>query len=75
MICLMCKEGEPLDGVTSVTFSRGILHLVIKQVPARVCPVCGEAYADEETATRLLEIARDAENAGEQAEEKIYQGA
>jgi YgiT-type zinc finger domain-containing protein len=58
MICLICRQAEIVDGLTSVTFERGETKLVVNTVPARVCPSCGEAYVDEETAVQLL---RDAE--------------
>ena len=58
MNCLICRQAEIVDGLTSVTFERGEMRLMINNVPARVCPSCGEAYVDEEVAVRLL---RDAE--------------
>jgi YgiT-type zinc finger domain-containing protein len=58
MICLICRQAEIIGGLTSVSFQRGEMHLVINNVPARVCPSCGEAYVGEEVAVRLL---RDAE--------------
>ncbi len=68
MKCLMCKQSEPRPGVTTVTLERGELSLVLKNVPALVCPECGEAYADENTAARLLEIALNMEAEGLQDE-------
>ena len=41
-----------------IHFERGEMRLVVKYVPARVCPGCGEAYVEAEVAARLL---RDAE--------------
>jgi YgiT-type zinc finger domain-containing protein len=58
MICLICRQVEIVDGLTSVRFERGEFRLVVNGVPARVCPSCGEAYVDEEIAVQLL---RDAE--------------
>ena len=54
MICLICRQAEIVDGLTSVTFERGEMRLVVNNVPARVCPSCGEAYVDEDAAVRLL---------------------
>ena len=54
MICLICRQAEIVDGLTSVTFERGETKLVVNKVPARVCPSCGEAYVDEEVAVQLL---------------------
>jgi YgiT-type zinc finger domain-containing protein len=55
MICLICRQAEIAEGVTSVQFERGEFRLVVKNVPARVCPGCGEAYVDEEIAAQLLQ--------------------
>ena len=54
MICLICRQAETVDGLTSVLFERGKMRLTVKSVPARVCPSCEEAYVDEDVAVRLL---------------------
>jgi len=64
MICLICRQAETVDGLTSVTFERGEMKLVVNSVPARVCPSCGEAYLDEEVAVRLLRDAEEMSRAG-----------
>ena len=56
MICLVCRQADTVDGLTSVMFERGEIRLVINAVPARVCPQCGEAFVEEAVAVRLLEI-------------------
>jgi YgiT-type zinc finger domain-containing protein len=66
MKCLMCKQFEPCPGLTTITLQRDETSLILKNVPALVCPHCGVAYADEATAARLLEIAREMEAAGMQ---------
>jgi len=58
MNCLICRQAEIVDGLTSVTFERGEMRLIVNHVPARVCPSCGEAYVEEDVAVQLL---RDAE--------------
>lgn len=57
MKCLICLQADVIDGLTSVTFERGEFRLAINNVPARVCPSCGEAYVNEDVAARLLESA------------------
>ncbi|MGD9091276.1 MAG: type II toxin-antitoxin system MqsA family antitoxin [Anaerolineales bacterium] len=57
MKCLICKQAETQPGVTTVTLERDGLTLVVKSVPARVCPNCGEAYVDEDASTQLLKTA------------------
>ena len=64
MICLICRQAEIVDGLTSVTFERGETKLVVNKVPACVCPSCGEAYVDEEVALRLLQDAEEISKAG-----------
>ncbi len=58
MICLICRQAELVDGLTSVTFERGEMMLLVNNIPACVCPSGGEAYVKEDVAVRLL---RDAE--------------
>ena len=57
MKCLICLQADIVDGITSVIFDRGEFHLVVNNVPARVCPGCGEAYVTEVVAAHLLESA------------------
>jgi YgiT-type zinc finger domain-containing protein len=64
MICLICRQAEIVDGLTSVHFERGEMRLVVNNVPARVCPSCGEAYVDEEVAVKLLRDAEEMSRAG-----------
>ena len=66
MICLVCHRADLVDGLTSVRFERGELRLVVSNVPARVCPICGEAFLEEHTAIRLLQSAEDTRKAGVQ---------
>jgi len=65
MICLICRQAETVDGLTSVHFERGEMRLVVKAVPARVCPSCGEAYVEEQAAVSLLWDAEAMSAAGE----------
>jgi YgiT-type zinc finger domain-containing protein len=64
VICLICRQVETIDGLTSVTFERGELRIVVNSVPARICPSCGEAYVDEEIAVQLLRDAEEISRAG-----------
>ena len=74
MMCLICMQAETVNGLTSVAFGRGEFRLVINNVPARVCPNCGEAYLVEDVAMNLL---RDAERESAQGtrEEMCEYGA
>ena len=72
MKCLICKQDETQDGATTVTLERGALTLVIKDVPARVCPNCGEAYVDETVTAELLRTAEQMAAAGAQVDIRQY---
>jgi len=75
MKCLMCKNESTIPGTTTVTFERDGMTLVIKNVPAQVCPNCGEAYVDEDVSAKLLESAEMAASEGVQVEVREYQAA
>lgn len=64
MKCLICKQGQPQPGLTRVTFEQGEVSLILNDVPALVCPICGEAYADEATAMQLFEAVKEMEYSG-----------
>lgn len=65
MICLICRQVDVVDGLTSVPFERGEVRLVVNNVPARVCPQCREAFVEESVAVRLLEISETVSTSGE----------
>jgi YgiT-type zinc finger domain-containing protein len=54
MICLLCRQAEIAEGLTSVDFARGEMTLRVNHVPAQICPGCGEAYVDDLVAVELL---------------------
>jgi len=60
MICLICRQAELIDGITSIPFERDEFRLLIKNVPAHVCPNCREAIVDEAVAMQLIGKAEDA---------------
>ena len=64
MICLICRQTRVYDGFTSVEFKRAEMHLVINNVPARVCPACSESYIDEDVAVQLLQSAEEVYGVG-----------
>ena len=53
-----------VNGFTSVTLERAEIKLTIKNVPAILCPNCGDACVDEEVAVQLLDIAERAVETG-----------
>ena len=72
MMCLICRAGEVQAGVTTVTLERDGATLVFKNVPARVCENCGEAYVDEETTRQVLLAAEQAVQAGVQVDVREF---
>ncbi len=72
MICLICRQAETVDGLTSVHFERGEMRLVVNNVPACVCPSCGEAYVEEQVAVSLLREAEELSAAGEMESVRDY---
>jgi len=75
MICVICKNGETVMGKTTLTLERDGTILVFKDVPARICENCGEAYVDDETVERLFSTAEQAVCAGVQVEVRQYVAA
>jgi YgiT-type zinc finger domain-containing protein len=75
MKCVICKKAFTKPGTTTVTFERGCLTMVVKCVPAQVCPNCGEAYVSEDIASELLEDAESKASTGAQVEIREYVAA
>ncbi|RRR75854.1 MAG: type II toxin-antitoxin system MqsA family antitoxin [Candidatus Viridilinea halotolerans] len=72
MTCVICRQAEPERGTTTVTLTRGKLTFVVRTVPARVCPNCGEACIEEATAAKLLTTAEQLAQAGTQVDVREY---
>jgi YgiT-type zinc finger domain-containing protein len=75
MKCLICKQAEVEPGWATVMLERGGLMLVVKRVPARVCPNCGEEYVDDEVTAQLLTSAEALARAGAQVDIREYVAA
>ena len=73
--CAICKSGDTVPGATTVTLERRETAVVIKAVPAAVCTNCGEAYVDEQTTRRLIELADVAARTGSQVEVRRFAAA
>ena len=56
MICVICKNGETEPGTTTSTLEQDDMIIFIKDIPAKVCNNCGEAYMGSETVGRLLDM-------------------
>lgn len=72
MTCVICKQGQAKPGKTTVTLERNGMTLVFKDVPARVCDNCGEAYVDDHVSSVLLSAAQEAAHAGVQVDVREF---
>jgi len=75
MRCTICKNGVTRQGTTTVTLERDCLTMVVKGVPAQVCPICKEAYIDETITAELLKGAEESAREGTQVEIRQYVAA
>lgn len=58
-ICVICGKGETEPGFKSVVIDEGGPVTVLREVPALICKVCGEAYFDGETTKALLDATKE----------------
>ncbi|MEW6405446.1 MAG: type II toxin-antitoxin system MqsA family antitoxin [Chloroflexota bacterium] len=72
MRCIICNQAETAPGRTSVLLERDQVTLTVNNVPAQVCPNCGEAYADEIVTTNLLREAEKMAEAGTKVNVREY---
>ena len=72
MICIICDEAETLPGLTSILLEREEHSLTFNNVPAQICPKCGEAYVDEAVTGSLLHEAERMVDVGAKMEVLEY---
>jgi YgiT-type zinc finger domain-containing protein len=72
MKCLICKQAETRLGTTTLTLERDDLTFVVKNVPAQVCPNCGEAYIDEDITAQLFSTAEQMSRSGALVDVREY---
>jgi YgiT-type zinc finger domain-containing protein len=72
MKCLVCRRQDTQAGTATVTLERHGATFVFNDVPAQVCPDCGEDYVDEIVAGALLEAAEDMAEAGTRSDVRSY---
>lgn len=65
MICIVCREAHTQNSHTSIQFERGEFRAAVHQIPAQVCPACGESYVEEGIAADLLNRVQQSMAAGE----------
>ena len=75
MKCLSCKNGIPKPGMTMFTAERDGVVVIVKNVPARICDICGEEYFDAEVTSRVLDQVKEAAKAGGELNLREYAAA
>ncbi len=66
--CVLCRNGTIAPGLVTVTLQRGRTTVILKEVPADVCPNCGEHYLSSETTALVLARAEAAARNGAEVE-------
>ncbi len=56
MKCVTCKEGNMVQGKTVLTFAEGSSTIVVKDVDAMVCDLCGAWYLTPETVEAVRKV-------------------
>ncbi len=72
MKCVICRQGQTSNGLTTVTLDRGSTTVVIKEVPAQICENCGEYYLSEEVTEKIQNLAEQAFRHGVEIEVLKY---
>ena len=57
--CTTCKNGIMRKGLTTVTFDKDNVVIVFRNVPAKVCDVCGDYTIEGSIAKSLLKTAKE----------------
>jgi YgiT-type zinc finger domain-containing protein len=52
-VCSLCGDGELRETRVRSAFWEGERLVVVEDIPALVCPSCGEQFFDDSTAIRL----------------------
>jgi len=75
MKCVICKHVETVPGITTITLERGGFTSIVKDVPAQICPNCGEDYVDEKITAELLKAAEQMVKSGTLVDIRQYKAA
>ena len=59
MRCVVCDRAEAQPRTITLTLERDGKSVVVENLPALVCPNCGETYVDEKAAARAFGEAED----------------
>lgn len=72
MKCIICNNGEIIQGVTTVTLEKKGSTIIFKTVPALVCDNCGEKYVDNSVTEKLLKKANEIVSSGVEVDIREY---
>jgi len=72
MKCAICGLADTHPGTATVTLEREGSTVVMKRVPALVCPNCGEEYISDSVSQRLMQIAEDTIHRGKTVDVREY---
>jgi len=72
MNCVICKEGLYKEGFTTVILTRGNSSIIIKDVPAQICDLCGEYTLDSATTELVMCMAKEAFDKGAEIEVRRF---
>jgi YgiT-type zinc finger domain-containing protein len=75
MECVICKNGNTFEGITTVTLEKDNSVVIIKDVPASICDNCGHYYLAEEFAAKVLAIAQETVRKGIEIEVARFNAA
>jgi YgiT-type zinc finger domain-containing protein len=73
MKCVICKNGETFQGLSTITLEKNNSTIVFKQVPALVCDNCGEKYIEGQITKKILKNAQDIVNNGVEVDIRNFQ--
>jgi YgiT-type zinc finger domain-containing protein len=75
MMCVICQYGETEPGTTTVALTRDDTTIVICDVPAHICTICGEEHVDAATGRRHSQNAEQPVSEGVQVDVRRYKAA
>jgi YgiT-type zinc finger domain-containing protein len=64
MKCIVCKTGTTQAGTATISIDKGTTIVVIRNVPAEICSLCGEEYLDTNTMKEIEALVVSAQKAG-----------
>jgi YgiT-type zinc finger domain-containing protein len=75
MKCIVCKHGETESGRITFSVERDGTVVVVRDVPADVCAICGEEYISAEVMKALEVAVEQARDAGIDVAVRHYKAA